>query len=153
MKQLLASEPKMNSKKVEFFQVEGTDFSIPVAVIKGRKFGKKVLITIGCNSTMEQGIRSFLLIVKEIIPATITGQLILVPYLNDCQHCQEPKKDLYKERFWLEYVNPKFKDDLFLFLKQNICPDVDVVQDIKLDEISLDVQDVMDNKYDRQDCK
>ncbi|MDD3192926.1 MAG: M14 family metallopeptidase [Oscillospiraceae bacterium] len=65
-----------------FYQVEGTDLTMPVTLINGRGEGKVLLLTAGVHPDEYPGIAAAIQLSNELQPADICGGVVIVPMTN-----------------------------------------------------------------------
>lgn len=82
MKTIAGINYEVNQKVQADFQIDDTDYILPVTVICGKNPGKTVLITAGVHSCEYVGVQAVIDLERELSPENINGTLILVPIVN-----------------------------------------------------------------------
>ncbi|MGG5373302.1 M14 family metallopeptidase [Enterococcus sp. AZ196] len=65
-----------------FWQITGTELTIPITIIKGRFSGSTLLITAGIHGSEYPGIEAARRLLKEIQPEDFAGAIIILPCVN-----------------------------------------------------------------------
>lgn len=69
-------------KKQCYFDVPGTDLSLPCTLIAGAKEGQTILVTAGVHCAEYVGIEAAMRLARELRPEELTGNVVILPLVN-----------------------------------------------------------------------
>ncbi|MDH6363244.1 hypothetical protein M2139_000336 [Enterococcus sp. PF1-24] len=131
----LKETPEVASKVIEFYENQEKTIRFPLARVTGENAGACLLVTIGFEGLFPEVLGAFQRLVSEISVATITGELILLPYV-EVPTCRFTAFDA--DGMNIIYSNQKnLKESLKNFFDENFLKAIDEVIDVHINDFFM----------------